>query len=246
MKSILITGCNRGLGLGLVNKLVQRNSLKNLIATCRNPQTAKDLNEIASCHKNVHILKFDVKDFNSYGEFSKSVADIVGEEGLNVLINNAGVSSKFTRVNLVKYEQMMENFTVNTVAPLMLTKALLPLLKQAAQKNSAETFGVKKAAVINMSSVLGSIADNKQGGFYPYRSSKAALNAITRSLCFDLAADNILVVSMHPGWVKTDMGGTNAPLTVEQSVGNIVETLLKLDKSHNGCFIQYDGKQLPW
>ncbi|KAJ1531073.1 hypothetical protein ONE63_005900 [Megalurothrips usitatus] len=247
MKSVLITGCNRGLGLGLVQQLVQRPTPpKHLIATCRNPQQAKELGAIAAQHKNVHVLQIDVKDFGSYDNFAKQVQSIVQDDGLNVLLNSAGVSSKFTRVNLVKVEQMTENFLTNTVAPLMLTKALLPALKTASKSNESAPKGSRRAVIVNMSSVLGSIAQNNQGGFYPYRASKSALNAVTRSLSLDLKDDGILAVSLHPGWVQTDMGGKGAPLTVEQSTQAMLKFIEGLGDSHNGGFYQYDGSSLPW
>jgi hypothetical protein len=133
----------------------------------------------------------DVRDYDRYEEFSKKVKEIVKEDGLNILFNNAGVSSKFTRIQLVKSEQMLEAFKVNTIGPIMLTKvqlykfqtvyfvifsifyqALLPLLKQAANNNSEGPLGAQKAVVINTTSVLGSIALNNDGGFFPYRCSK--------------------------------------------------------------------------
>ncbi|KAE8739404.1 hypothetical protein FOCC_FOCC015092 [Frankliniella occidentalis] len=247
MKSVLITGCNRGLGLGLVQQLVQRPTPpKHLIATCRNPQQAEALTAIAAQHKNVHVLQIDVKDFNGYDNFAKQVQSIVKDDGVNVLFNSAGVSSKFTRVNLVKVEQMTENFLTNTVAPLMLTKALLAELKKASKGNESAPKGSQRAVIVNMSSVLGSIAQNNQGGFYPYRASKSALNAVTRSLSQDLKDDGILAVSLHPGWVQTDMGGKQAPLTVEQSTQAMISFVEGLTDKHNGGFYQYDGSQLPW
>lgn len=247
MKSVLITGCNRGLGLGLVKQLVQRQQPPtHVIATCRNPQQAEALTSIAAQHKNVHVLQIDVKDFNKYDEFAKHVQSIVQDDGINVLFNSAGVSSKFTRVNLVKVEQMTENFITNTVAPLMLTKALLPALKKASKNNESSPKGSSRAVIVNMSSVLGSIAQNNQGGFYPYRASKSALNAVTKSLSMDLKDDGILAVSLHPGWVQTDMGGKGAPLTVEQSTEAMLKFVEGLGEKHNGGFYQYDGSQLPW
>ncbi|XP_023726269.1 C-factor isoform X3 [Cryptotermes secundus] len=247
MKSILITGCNRGIGLGLVKYLTEQAiSPPYLFATCRNPAKAEALQEIAEKHKNVHILQLDVTDFESYGNVVKSVDSVVQNEGLNVLINNAGVSSKFTRINFVKVEQMINGFMTNTIAPLMLTKAFVPLLKKAAQNKSSESLSASRAAVINFSSVLGSVAENSQGGLYPYRASKAALNAVTRSMSVDLKSDGILVTSMHPGWVKTEMGGQNATLTVEESVSNLIKTVLALNEKHSGKFIQYDGQEVPW
>lgn len=97
-----------------------------------------------------------------------------------------------------------------------------------------------------MSSLLGSIQDNAQGGLYAYRMSKVALNMATKSMSIDLKDDKILCVAMHPGWVKTDMGGSHAPLTVENSCKKMVETILGLNETHNGGFIQYDGKTMAW
>lgn len=106
--------------------------------------------------------------------------------------------------------------------------------------------GIQRAAILNMSSVLGSIADNEQGGLYAYRTSKAALNAATKSLSRDLSPDGILCVALHPGWVRTGLGGSNAPLDVETSVDQLWETIIHLNEEHNGGFYQYDGKKLPW
>ncbi|KOB52140.1 Sniffer [Operophtera brumata] len=122
----------------------------------------------------------------------------------------------------------------------------MPALKQASDANSDKPMGAQRAAIINMSSVLGSIAQNDQGGFYPYRCSKAALNAATKSMSLDLKKDQILVACMHPGWVKTDMGGKNAPLDVETSVEGIFNTILSLGEADTGKFLQYDGTELPW
>ncbi|KAF2904335.1 hypothetical protein ILUMI_01832 [Ignelater luminosus] len=247
MNTILITGCNRGLGLGLVKNLTRDpNPPIKLIATCRDTQKAEELRSIAEQHKNVHILELDVRHFDRYKEFSQKVSDIVKDDGLNVLFNNAGISPKFTRLNLVKLEQMMDTLTANTVAPIMLTKSLLPLLKKASLKNSDQPMGIRRAAIINMSSMLGSVELNTTGGLYPYRCSKSALNIATRSMSFDLKSDGILVTCLHPGWVKTDMGGVNATMEIDDSTSSIVKLLLKLEEKHNGGFYQYDGEPMPW
>jgi NAD(P)-dependent dehydrogenase (short-subunit alcohol dehydrogenase family) len=266
MKSILVTGCNRGIGLGLIRRLVKHpDPPVHVIATCRSVEKAKELQQIATQHNNVHLLELDVRDYDRYEEFSKKVKEIVKEDGLNILFNNAGVSSKFTRIQLVKSEQMLEAFKVNTIGPIMLTKvqlykfqtvyfvlfsifyqALLPLLKQAANNNSEGPLGAQKAVVINTTSVLGSIALNNDGGFFPYRCSKAALNMATKSLSVDLLKDQILVTCVHPGWVKTDMGGSNAPLDVDTSVTGIIELIRNLNETHNGGFYQFDGQRLDW
>lgn len=97
-----------------------------------------------------------------------------------------------------------------------------------------------------MSSILGSIEENKQGGMYAYRLSKSGLNAATKSMSIDLKGDKIICVALHPGWVKTDLGGSHAPLDVDGSCKQMIHTIFNLDESHNGTFIQYDGKNLPW
>lgn len=112
----------------------------------------------------------ELTDTKSYDKIVNIVNEKVGDNGLNVLFNNAGMATKFTRIGNVKEEQLTQCFYVNTVVPIMLTKAFLPLLKKAADGKSG--FGVDRAAVINMSSILASIEENKMGGFYPYACSK--------------------------------------------------------------------------
>nr|XP_003702515.1 PREDICTED: uncharacterized oxidoreductase C663.09c [Megachile rotundata] len=248
MKSILITGCNRGLGLGLVKHLAKLpQPPENIFATCRDRSKAKELTALAEASKNIHIIEIDLVETKNYDKIVQVVSEKVGQDGLNVLFNNAGTSSKFTRLGLVKEEQLTETFFVNTVVPILLSKAFLQLLKTAANKyeNKSE-MNIHRSAIINMSSILGSIGDNTTGGFYPYRCSKAALNAATKSMSVDFKEDGILVTSLHPGWVRTDMGGNNAPMDVDTSISNIINTLNSLTEKHTGCFIQYDGKILPW
>lgn len=244
MKTVLITGANRGLGLGMVKYLTHCKKSQRIIATCRNE--SEELKQLSEKNHNVTILHLDVTNFSGYDNLTAQIKNIVGDQGLNLLINNAGITTKFTKLGLVKTEQLMDNLTVNTVAPIMLTKSLLPLLKRAAELYSGEAVGVERAAVINMSSVLGSIAQNDQGGFYPYRCSKAALNAATKSMSIDLKKESILVACMHPGWVKTDMGGKNAPLDVDSSVAGIFNTIEHLGEADSGKFLQYDGTEIPW
>ncbi|XP_011708195.1 PREDICTED: uncharacterized oxidoreductase C663.09c isoform X1 [Wasmannia auropunctata] len=248
MRSILITGCNRGLGLGLVRHLIESpRPPDRIFATCRDASKATELRALADKSSTVQIIEIDLTDTDNYKRVVDTVSEKVNGAGLNVLFNNAGISSKFTRLGLVKKQQIIDAFLINTVAPIMLTKAFLPLLKTAA-KNSEDKTGlsVRRAAVINMTSVLGSIAENNDGGFYPYRCSKAALNAATKSMSVDLKADGILVTCLHPGWVRTDLGGSNAPMDVDTSVSRILDTLNSLTEEQTGCFVQYDGKILPW
>ncbi|EAT45852.1 AAEL002901-PA [Aedes aegypti] len=247
MNSILITGCNRGLGLGLIKSFLNLSTPpRHIIATCRNIQQAEELNSLGKQHGNLHVLQIDLKDVDKYDQFVQEVEAIVQDNGLNVLFNNAGVSPKSTRLNFVKSDDLIETFVTNTVAPIMLTKAFVPLLKKAAEVNASAPMGPQKACVVNMSSILGSIGANSDGGLYAYRTSKAALNAATKSMSLDLKPNQIMAVALHPGWVRTDMGGSKAPLSIEQSCNRMVQTVMQLGEKHNGGFLQYDGKELPW
>lgn len=247
MNSILITGCNRGLGLGLIKTLLSvPTPPAHVFATCRNLQKAEELQALAQQHQNLHIIQFDTTDFSSYDRVTKEVENVVQDKGLNVLFNNAGVASKSTRLLGVRADDFTKSFLANTTAPIMLTKAFHPLLKKSAEINVDKPMGVGRAAVINMSSILGSIGSNAEGGMYSYRASKSALNAATKSMSIDFKDSKILCVSLHPGWVKTDMGGKNAPLEIDSSCKRMVETIMSLNESNNGTFLQFDGTSLPW
>jgi len=237
--SVLVTGANRGLGLEFVKQLVSSSRPpKAVIATCRNPTDASALQDVAKSANNVHVLKLDVADYASYDAFVQEVGNIVGEDGLNLLINNAGIM-RGNKLSDVDPKNMIENFEVNVVSPLMLTKALLPLLQCSAQKKS-------KTIVANITSKMGSIEDNTSGGCYPYRTSKTALNQVSKSLAVDLKPMGILVGIIHPGWVLTDMGGPNALINTETSVSNMLNTISNLDENTSGKFLNYDGKPIPW
>uniref|UniRef100_A0A182UG23 Short-chain dehydrogenase n=1 Tax=Anopheles melas TaxID=34690 RepID=A0A182UG23_9DIPT len=257
MNSILITGCNRGLGLGLVKALIglPAPAPTHIIATYRDPAKSQIILPNALVRTallagynrlTLPTLNADVKNFDLYDQFAKDVDAVLQGAGLNVLFNNAGISPKSTRLNFTKQDDLVDTFVVNTVAPIMMTKAFVPLLKKASDANPAAPVGPQRACIVNMSSILGSIEANREGGLYGYRTSKSALNAATKSMSLDLKGHKIMAVAMHPGWVQTDMGGTKAPLTVEQSCAAMVGTLLALNESNNGGFLQYDGKPLPW
>ncbi|KAM4734516.1 C-signal isoform 2-T2 [Anableps anableps] len=204
---------------------------------------------------NGHIMKTlskpylvkDVSSEQSISSASEEVQSIVGNSGLNCLINNAAIGFS-TNISSVTPEAMMTMLQVNTIAPLFVTKAFMPLLQIAAASSCG--MGIHKAAVINMSSVLGSITLNCGDGAnfrsYAYRTSKAALNMVTRCLAADLESSGILCMSLHPGWVKTDMGGPHADLTVEQSVSGILNVLFSLNERDHGGFLDYRGQNLQW
>lgn len=247
MKSILITGCNRGLGLGLVKTFLNLpKPPKYVFATCRNIEQAVELKELGTQNHSLHILEIDLKNFDSYAKLVTDVSNVVKDDGLNVLINNAGIASKSTRLNFVQADSMIDNLTTNTVVPVMMAKAFAPLINKASKANESLPMSVNRAAIVNMSSILGSIEKNDSGGMYAYRTSKTGLNAATKSMSHDLKDNKVLCVSMHPGWVRTDMGGSKAPLDVETSTRTMVQTLLAMNEFNNGGFFEYDGKPLPW
>ncbi|MCI4380429.1 hypothetical protein PGIGA_G00239750 [Pangasianodon gigas] len=250
--SVLITGASRGLGLQMVKHLVGISERpKKIIATARNPATAQELQQIAKSHPEVHIVPLDVVNDVSIEAAVQKVSSIVGPAGLNCLINNAGIAI-VSDLNSETRDSMMKTFQSNTISPLFVTKAFLPLLRAAAAAAVCDggVMCVNRAAVINVSSVLGSVQLNWGKGavfkVYGYRASKAGLNMVTRSLAVDLQPEGILCTVVHPGWVQTDMGGKEAPLTPEESISSLLAVVSALSEKDHGQFLDYEGKNLPW
>lgn len=180
----------------------------------------------------------EVTDCNSFPRLASQVAE-ASTTGLDLLVNNAGYAPKSTRLNFVQPETMAETFRINVIAPLILAKELMPLLSKSSSAASPSW-------VVNMSSVLGSLELNESGGLYPYRCSKSALNSCTKSLSIDAFQKHVHAICLHPGWVRTDMGGKNAQLEVEDACHHMVQLLTNLTADKNGKFLQYDGQELPW
>ncbi|XP_023698007.1 C-signal-like [Paramormyrops kingsleyae] len=247
-RSVLLTGASRGIGLQIVKDLAKKTEMPALIiAAARNPEAAEDLQRVAKEYSGVHVVTLDVTSQISIDAAVEEVSPLVGAEGLNCLINNAAVH-KATDLEMVTAEEMLKTFECNAVSPLMVTKAFLPLLRAAAMRGSG--MGVHRAAVINVSSSLGSVELNcgalTEFKCYPYRASKAALNMVTRCLAEDLESEGIFCVAVHPGWVRTDMGGPQADLSVEESVSSILSLLAGLSEKDHGGYLDYAGKTLPW
>ncbi|XP_053175300.1 C-factor [Scomber japonicus] len=245
-RSVLITGSSRGIGLQLIKQLARSTDRPaTIIATVRNPTGSKDLQELSN--PGVHIVTLDTDSQQSISSALTEVQSIVGSKGLNCLINNAAINIS-TDIDTVTPEAMMKTFQTNSVAPLFVTKAFLPLLQTAAGQSTG--MGMHRAAVINISSILGSITYTWGEGAsfksYPYRTSKAALNMVTRCLAADLGSHGILCMALHPGWVKTDMGGPLAELTVEDSVSGLLTVLSNLTENDHGGFKDYRGNIIPW
>ena len=234
--------------MGLVKHLLASNPRpQHVIATSRTVggEKSKELEELAAKETCLSVIQLSVDDPATFSTAVGVVDGIVQEHGLNVLVNNAGIYIE-KGLEDVTVDDMTKSFATNTIGPLMLTQSLLPLLKRAASRTSSKPLGWERAAVINISGALGSISANGIGRLYPQRCSKAALNAITKSLSIDLLKDGIIACSAHPGWVSTDMGGLNASITVDNSVQGIVTLLTSLDQDSNGGFFRYDGTVLNW
>jgi len=156
---------------------------------------------LAASNDKIRILEIDLKNYDKYPEIVKQVENVVKDDGLNVLFNSAGISprSSFMGIRGLKASELIDTYAVNCVAPLMLSKAFIPLLKMASDKNQSLPLGANRALIMNMSSILGSIKLNTDGSLYHYRVTKSGLNAATKSLSIDLKKDKIMATAMHPG-----------------------------------------------
>lgn len=247
--SILITGANRGLGLNIIKHILKSPTVpEHIFATCRSlkADNAKELQILAEKNSNLHVLEFDMADVSGprLPELVKQVSDIAQESGLSLLVNNAGMITRES-FDEISPDSLRNILDVNTVAPCMLIRAFRPLLKRAADVEKASD-QQPHAAVINISSMMGSIGLTTEANKLGYKVSKAALNMVTKGVSGEFASDGIVVVSVHPGWVQTDMGGQSAPVTVNESVSGIVKIISSLQKSQTGMFFKYDGTALPW
>ena len=177
---------------------------------------------------------------------SNPAQPLIAAHGVGCLVNNAGVSPGLTRFTSVTAEQMSDTFNVNVIAPLMLTKALVKEMK--CSEGASEQCLLKKPLIVNMGSILGSIGENDRGGVYPYRASKAALHMITKNVALDLAGSGINAICIHPGWLRTRMGGEHAHASVEEGVEGIIDNLLLnfSEEKHNGNLFDYHGEKVAW
>ena len=220
----LITGANRGIGLELARIL--RGQGARVIGTAREPGQARELAEL-----DVRLEQLDVSDSAS----TTALAHRLSGEPIDYLINNAGVYGRTDAIGTIDVDRMQAVFSVNALGALRMTQALLENLRAGRRK-----------CVVQMTSRMGSIADNKSGGSYAYRASKAALNAINKSLAVDLADEGFICVCLHPGWVRTSMGGAGAPLEASASAASLVEVIHRLAPRDNGSFLDYEGRSVPW
>jgi NAD(P)-dependent dehydrogenase (short-subunit alcohol dehydrogenase family) len=225
--TVLITGANRGLGLEFVRQYAIDNY--EVIACSRKINKKDDLHKLQVKFKNISIYKLDVANFSSIDQFAKSL-----KSPIDILINNAGVYPD-SSIDHINYDTWLEAFKINTLAAFKMTKAFLPHLKKSHLKK-----------VASLTSKMGSIDDNSGGSEYLYRSSKTALNMVMKSLSIDLKPYDLALITLHPGWVRTDMGGPNGLIDADESVTGMKRQIDKLSMKTSGQFIAYDGKKIPW
>ncbi|WP_343344949.1 SDR family oxidoreductase [Sphingomicrobium sp. XHP0239] len=221
MPTILITGASRGIGRELAEQYSRDGW--DVIATARDQLDIADLNKL----DNVRAHRLDVKDAGEVDRF----VDELGDQTIDVFLNNAGIYGP----REVERDGWLDVLEINAVAPTILAQRLKDRVAGSEQK---------KMAVVT--SKMGSIADNGSGGSIPYRSSKAAVNAAWKSLANDMKSDGISVVMLHPGWVKTDMGGENANIDTQTSATGLRQRIDETSVDNTGRFVAYDGADIPW
>ncbi|USD41944.1 SDR family oxidoreductase [Vibrio sp. SCSIO 43135] len=227
MKTVFITGANRGIGLSLVKGYLSQGW--HVHATYREANTATELLELAE-KNSVTCHQLDVTDYTMVNSLSASLPTI------DLLINNAGYyGPKGYGFGNTDVEQWRKVFEVNAIAPLKLVEAFHANLDKSDDKK-----------VACLSSKVGSMAENTSGGGYIYRSSKAALNSVVKSLSNDLSPQGFTVLALHPGWVQTEMGGPNALIDTATSAAGLMKVINQANPSHSGEFINYDGTSIPW
>ncbi len=232
MPNVLITGSSRGLGLEWARQCAERGW--RVVATCRSPDSAADLQKLASQHAKVSVHRLDVSAPDQIADLAK----LLQGESLDLLVNNAAVYFEhFGRdpVGSIDYDAWQETFRVNTLGPMRVTEALLPQLARG-----------ERPLVLAISSNMGSIAGIDAPRNYAYRSSKAALNAAMRGLAEELRPLGIGVLLLHPGWVRTRMGGSTASMLPEESVRGMLALVDRFTLEMSGQYLRIDGTTLPW
>ncbi len=231
MPAVLITGANRGLGLEFAAQYLADGW--HVYAACRQPQSAEKLQRLAQHgNKRVDILHMDVTNLSSIDEAATKIRG----GAVDVLINSAGITGKpGQKTGNVDYVSWAQVLDVNTMRPLRVTEAFIEHVARSERK-----------LVVTITSGMGSLADNTSDGSIAYRSSKAAVNMVMRSVAIDLAPRGVSCVLVNPGWVRTDMGGSGATLSVQESVTALRRLIERFGPVQSGKFFNYDGREYPW
>ena len=232
MKTILITGANRGIGLEFSRQYAMAGWY--VLACCRHPETADALNNLAAQYsEQMTVYALDVTKHEQIEHLSQTLSN----QPIDLLVNNAGIypTSRSDGFGKTDYEAWASAFRVNTMAPLKMAESFIAHVS----KSNLRT-------IVTITSKMGSVADNQRGGSYVYRSSKAAVNIVVKSLAIDLESAGITAVLLHPGWVRTEMGGPNGLISTEQSVTGMRQVISNLTQADSGKFYAFDGQIVPW
>ena len=233
MKRILITGASRGIGYELCKQLLSQNI--EVIATYRSENKTKLLSDLKENSENLHLFKMDVNSDESVQNAINLIS--VKFDYIDTIFNNAGILD-WSTLNEVTTESFSEIYETNVIGAFRVSKSSLSLLQKS-----------NEPLIVNLSSRLGSISlrgRSQLGGAVAYQCSKAALNMLTVQMAIDYKVYGVRVISMSPGWVKTDMGGKDAKYEVEESVRLFLAQINQLPSSSSGLFIGEDGENIPW
>lgn len=228
MSTILITGIGRGIGLELARAFLLRG--ERVIGTLRDPDKAPDALNAFIASGSLQLIALDVRDGASIAAAARQI-----DEPIDVLLNNAGIIGPQRQSTLdMDFDGFLETLQVNTLGPLRIAQAFLPNLKRA-----------KQARIVTISSRMGSLSHAKSDRI-AYRASKAAVNKIVQGLATDLQPEGIIAIAVHPGWVRTDMGGSGADIAVEESAAGLIRLIDGLSLEQTGGFFDWTGARLPF
>ena len=231
-RNCLISGANRGIGLEFTRQLLARG--EHVIAACRHPGKATALNALAGEHPGrLHVLPLDVADPKSRASLVHDLPLVLGDDRLDLLVNNAGVLHSGERFGHVEAAILEDSFRTNAIGPFLLAQALAPLLNDGAR-------------IANLSSVMASIASRGEFRSPSYCASKAAQNMLTVQLAQAVAARGIVVLALHPGWVQTEMGGEHATVPTADAVRGLLQVVDGATLPQSGSFLDWRGEPLPW
>ncbi len=231
-RNCLISGANRGIGLEFTRQLLARG--EHVIAACRHPGKATALNALAGEHPGrLHVLPLDVADPKSRASLVHDLPLVLGDDRLDLLVNNAGVLHSGERFGHVEAAILEDSFRTNAIGPFLLAQALAPLLNDGAR-------------IANLSSVMASIASRGEFRSPSYCASKAAQNMLTVQLAQAVAARGIVVLALHPGWVQTEMGGEHATVPTADAVRGLLQVVDGATPAQSGSFLDWRGGALPW
>lgn len=228
-QTVIVTGASRGIGLEFVRQLAQRGC--RVVAAVRSPPAAPSLlRELGG----VIVTELDVTRPDSVQRWAAAMAELAPH--VDVLINNAGIYGRRIDLGTVTADDMLAAFTTNTIGPLLVVQAL---------HQRGLLGGAAPSLVASISSKVGSVDDNRSGGGYAYRASKAALNIVNKSLSVDLGPSGVTCTLLHPGWVRTDMTSGQGLIDTQKSVAGML-AVLGSGRELQGRFHDYAGVEIPW